>query len=253
MGDIHPVSRERHGHLSWNRAAGFGWARKEQSVAVSLREAPQLLTALPLAFVRHQDHFLFTVVLGFRPNENLVVAQDGSWKVQPVPSALQHYPFRRLRNADGLDVLGIDEDALLPLGAAEGVPFFDALGNPAPELTPLLERLVQSERERVQANRIAAILDQHGLLEPWDLTLQDERQGMTKIEGLYRIKEPTLGELPGDVLVTLRNSGALLMAYCQLLSMQHIHQLGRMFSMPAAPPPNTAGLDDHGILSFANL
>lgn len=257
MSDIYPVTRERHGARAFNKTAGFGWARKEQVVPVALQEATNLMMQLPLGFLQQAGQFQLIALLGIRPGENVWVAGDGRWLAPRVPAVLQHYPFRLLRSTDGREVLGVDEAALLPPGA-EGTRLFDDEGKAVPELGTTLEQLVQAEKERELGTRIAGLLHQHELLEPWPLQVQDEGR-MRPVEGLYRVNEKKLNELPAEALQALRNGNALLMAYVQMLSMQHIHQLGRMAEAMAVARQRmaqTAAKDsagEHGIISFANL
>lgn len=256
MSDIYPVTHERYGRRAWNKAGGFGWARKEQVVPVALQEATTLMMNLPLGFLLQDGQYQFTALLGLRPGENLWVGGDARWLTPCVPAALQHYPFRLLQATDGREVLGIDESGLLPPGT-EGAPLFGDDGKPVPELGSILEQLVKGDKERKLSLQIAAVLHQHGLLEPWTLQVQDEGR-MRPLEGLYRVNEKKVNELPAEALLALRNGNALLMAYVQMLSMQHIHQLGRMLEAMAIVKQRmaAAGKDvarEHGIVSFANL
>jgi hypothetical protein len=260
MSDIQPITRERHSHRAWNRAVGFGWASHERIVALGRQEAMQLMMTLPLGFVRQGDQPLLVAVVGLRPGENLMIGADGKWLWPSVPTALQHYPFRLLRDTEGRELLAIDEAGLLPPEAPGGTALYDSDGQPVAELGTILAQLSQSEQERQQARQIAALLDQHGLLELWELKFQGEA-GVQKIDGLYRVNEEKLNELPPEVLQTLRNGGALAMAYCQLLSMQHIHYVAQLAAARARQRPTQAVpkevasslVGDSGIISFANL
>lgn len=81
-------------------------------------------------------------------------------------------------------------------------------------------------------------------------------QGEAKTSGLFRVDEAALNAAPADDLVELRRTGALMMAYCQLFSSQHLAVLGR----PAAARP-TASLSttdngfqsDNGTIGFGAL
>jgi hypothetical protein len=257
MSDIFPVSRERHGRRAWNKDASYMHARGERIVAVALPESMQLMMGLPLAFVPQENQFVFVALLGLRAGENLWVGPEGRWLGPRVPAALQHYPFRLLRNTDGKELLGVDEAGLVP-PEIPGASLFDAEGKPAPELTTILEQLSQGNRERQQTRQTVALLQQYGLLEPWPLVVADGGE-KRPIEGLYRVAEKKLGELPGDVLVALRNGAALTLAYVQLLSMQHTHQLARMAEAYAVAKQRSSAsasenpIGEHGIISFANL
>jgi hypothetical protein len=228
-------------------------------VAIGLQEATQLMMSLPLAFARQGEQFLLVVLLGLQ-GENLMVGADGKWLGTRVPGALQHYPFRLLRDAEGRDLLGVDESGLPPAGAIGGAPLFDSDGKPAPELAGILTQLKQGDQDRQRARQAAALLDQHALLGSWELKIKDESGALQKLDGLYRLNEEKLNALPADALHTLRDAGALLMAYCQLLSMQNVQSLGQLSAARQRQAQQTATgtvagnlISDSGVISFANL
>lgn len=45
---------------------------------------------------------------------------------------------------------------------------------------------------------------------------------------MHQIDETALNALPADAFETLRQAGALPLAYCQMLSMQHLQVLGKL-------------------------
>jgi hypothetical protein len=45
---------------------------------------------------------------------------------------------------------------------------------------------------------------------------------------LFQVDEAALNQLPPEALHEVRHSGALLLAYCQLLSMQHLSLLSQL-------------------------
>jgi len=64
--------------------------------------------------------------------------------------------------------------------------------------------------------------------------------GEQNVAGLFRIDEAALNQLPAEAFMELRDAGALLCAYCQLLSMQHLQTLGQLAQVHAkanAPLP----------------
>ena len=62
------------------------------------------------------------------------------------------------------------------------------------------------------------------------------------VEGLYRIDEAAMNWLAAAVLMEVRDAGALALAYCQRLSMQHLPLMGQLVEAhaqadaKAAPP-----------------
>jgi hypothetical protein len=106
-------------------------------------------------------------------------------------------------------------------------------------------------------------LQMHKLVKPWPVKLKTE-SGETMVEGLHCIDETALNALPPDALLELRNTGALALAYCQLLSMQNLQLLGQFAQRSAAmavvqplptPPENSLNFQLSGSndLDFSNL
>jgi len=91
--------------------------------------------------------------------------------------------------------------------------------------------------------------------------------GEQQIAGLFRTDEAALNQLPGEALLEVRQAGALPLAYCQLLSMQHLPLLGGLIEAHAkaaaqalvaqriAPDGNLdlEFLNQNGTISFAGL
>lgn len=91
----------------------------------------------------------------------------------------------------------------------------------------MLEVLNQLEQGVKQATAAAGLLQRHGLIKPWALKVQSD-EGEKLLGGLYQTDEEALNRVPAEALVELRNSGALVLAYCQLISMQHVQVLGQL-------------------------
>ena len=248
MSGIHPVSHTRHAGRTWSKATSFGWARGEIVAVIGRLEAMQLMMTLPLGFIRQQEQYQLVVLMGLCPRENLMIGADGRWLGVLVPEVLRSYPFRVLQSTDGQYLLGVDESGLHPQGTAGGTSLF--IGDtPEPALTAMLEQLVKVERHHQQTGRMVALLAEYELIESWDIQEPGDSAACS-VSGLYRINEQKLNTLSAEALKAVRDSGALAIAYCQLLSMQHIHQLRRMSKARQGSELVTA---DHGIISFANL
>ena len=70
-------------------------------------------------------------------------------------------------------------------------------------------------------------LDKHGVIKPWPVTTVIGGRNY-KLEGLYKIDESVLNSLPGEAFLELRAVGALPVAYCQLLSEQHLEKVSAL-------------------------
>ena len=121
--------------------------------------------------------------------------------------------------------------------------------------------LLQFEADRPRTMQACKLLGDHGVIEPWVLQLQHNDEVII-VEGLYRINESKLMEVAPEILVALRDCGGLMLCYAQLMSMQHMLQLGTVSQRThwATKAAELAGkvapldiTDDNGILSFAKI
>ena len=123
---------------------------------------------------------------------------------------------------------------------------------------------------RLATQRICAVLQEHQLIQPWPIRLNQDSgsaggsQGRN-IEGLFRIDEAALNKLDAAALYAVQQAGGLPLIYCQLLSMQHLPSLGQLADahheaeQHAALPKTEAGeidltfLADDTTISFEDL
>ncbi len=224
---------------------------------------------LPLGFLATGGEIVPVALLGLKPGKNLFVAADGRWLGGYVPAAYRSYPFALASTEDGQQVLCIDEGSGL-LSDDAGEVLFTEDKRPAAAVAEVLDFLTQVAANRQVTRRICALLKEHGVVQPWPLRLRTA-EGEQSVAGLLRIDEGALNALPAETFVALRNAGALALAYCQLLSMQHLARLGPLAQAQAqaqaqahqhaaqqASAPPAAELDleflnQGGTISFGNL
>lgn len=227
MPNYQAISRERHGAKRWLRYSGYAFAMRDAIMPLALAELAKAALSLPIAFIVQDDGYVPAAVMSLQPEKNLFVAADGRWIHAHIPAAIRGYPFRLAHASNGRQVLCIDEDSGLLSDGVEGEAFFDAAGNPAQALRDIMDFLAQTEQSWHAAARACAILNKYQLIQPWPIVHQTE-SGERKIDGLFRIDESALNQLTADALFEVRNTGGLHIAYCQLLSMQHLPALGEL-------------------------
>ncbi|MGP5370121.1 SapC family protein [Pseudomonas helleri] len=226
MTEYHVITRERHGHQHWLSQSGHRFAADDALCALVAQELPQAMLSLPIGFIVEAEQFMPVALQGLTPGQNLWVAADGRWLAAYIPAPYRCYPFRMAPTEQGEQVLCIDEASGL-LSESAGEPFFNDDGTPGKAVLEILEFFNQIEANRQLTRSMCAVLQQHGLIQPWPITVQGEH-GEQKVEGLFRIDEAALNALSAEALSEVRNAGGLTMAYCQLLSMQHLSTLGTL-------------------------
>lgn len=253
MSEYVAVDSTKHRHCKWKAFPDYHFAEKEHLAPVVSHELHLVACHYPLAFLKTDDSFVPMVLQGIYPGQNLCVDSRGQWKLPYVPRFYECRPFRLARSQDGALVVCIDTDCLLEPDSDGNVLFADD-GSPAVRVSEITQQLAQQEQGLQQASMLAAYLGTAGLLVPWDLKVAIEDKRELHVAGLYKINEEILHELPDNLVVDLNRNGALYMAHCQLISMQHVQTLGRLLLSTTPQKPSMLGaLDQGGTISFGNL
>lgn len=227
MPNYQALSRESHAQKHWQRSSNYAFAAADSLAPLTVAELPKAIMAMPVGFVRQGEGFVLNAVLSLKPGMNVFVAQDWRWLGQYIPAVYRSYPFRLAPTADGKQVLCVDEDSGLVTDGSKGEDFFSLDGQPAPAIQDILNFLTHLEQSRLATTRACGALQKHQLICPWPIKVKTDA-GEQAASGLFQIDEAALNQLSGDALLELRQTGALLVAYCQLLSMQHLPLLSKL-------------------------
>ena len=182
--------------------------------------------SMAVGFTKNADGYMLAAVIGVGANRNLMLARDGSWAGKYIPACYRSYPFLLARNENADLVLCVDEGSGLIKDDAAGQKFFVAEGQPTPEVTEVFNILLEQDRQRAKTQAICALYEKYDLIKPWSIKIQEGVQ-LREFDGLYNINETKLNELNPEIIVELHKNNALLVAYAQLLSMQHLAALGK--------------------------
>ncbi|MDP1607472.1 MAG: SapC family protein [Rhodocyclaceae bacterium] len=262
MPNYQPVTVAQHAEKRWQRYTNYAHAAGDAIAPLVVQELQKAILSLPIAFVPQGERYLLVAVLGLADGKNLFIAPDGRWLAGYTPAALRGYPFALANTEDGQQVLCVDADS--PLVGTDGEAFFNADGTPSQPVSDVLNFLSQVANNRAATERLCDLLQQHQIIQPWPIKVQSET-GEYAVAGLYRIDEAALNQLPAEAFIELRDNGALVLAYCQLLSMQHLPMLGNLAQLhtqavqQATPSTTPQGdldlefLNNSGTISFGNL
>jgi len=248
MATITPITRSRHATMRWRGNVSYAFAADRAVVPLVGAELFRAVLAFPVAFIRQGEGFVPAAVLGLESNRNLFVAEDGRWLGGYIPAALRGHPFVLGRTEEGQQLLCVDEASELVGEGPEGERFFEDDGTPAEAVRRVLDFLTRVEQNRAATAAICAALQARNLVEPWPITLKGD-QGERKIEGLFRVNEAGLNALDDEAFLSVRKSGALPIAYTQLLSMQQLRVL-RDLAAARVPRPQQPQLGPELDLSW---
>ena len=266
MPNYQAITRERHAQKRWFRQSSFAFAAADAVAPLTAVELPKAVMSLPIALIKQSEGYMPVAVLSLRPGMNLFVAPDWRWIGNYIPAVFRAYPFRLGQSPDGKDILCIDEAYDRVTDGPTGEPFFTDEGQPAQGLLDILYFLNHIEQNRLVTVAACAALQKYQLIQPWPVTCKTE-SGEKPVTGLFRIDEGALIKLSGEALHELVQAGALLLAHCQLLSMQHLPLLGQMAETHAKlsaqalaaqntasnPSPDLSFFSKNGTINFSGL
>ena len=229
---IVPISMERHAGKTFRRFASYGFAGTETVAPLVAAELAKATVSFPIAFLKQGEDVLLVGMMGLEPGSNLFVAPDGKWIGAYIPAAFRAHPFVLARAQDDRQVLCINEASGLVVDDPAGERFFAEDGKPSPAIQSILDFLTSIHANRVLTERACQAIARHDLLEPWTIVAPGET-GPRNVSGLWRISEAKLGQLSDEAFVDLRRSGAIVLAYGQLMSMGHLPMLERLAGLKA--------------------
>ena len=252
MSTMMPITPEHHGAKRWLRPTNYAFAAKDSVAPLIASELAQAALALPIGFANQGEDFVPVALVGLTPDQSLFVSADSLWQGHFVPSAYRFHPFALLPASEGREVLCIDEESGLVTDGPEGEPFFSDDGEPSKFVADIFASLLEIGTQRLATKSTCALLKAHGLIEPWPVTIQGS-SGERQVDGLFCINEDALDALSDAAFLELRASRGLTIAFCQLLSMQHLPALKQMAvvraaaAMPTVRPSTAPGLEvlDH--------
>lgn len=227
-----PVSRTQHVNAGWLSYRDYLHAATYATTPLLAAELPKAVGAFPLAFVQQEESYQLVALHSLQPGVNLYINSQGQWLAPYVPAWHRSHPFRLLRNEENDDqILCVDESSTLFQAEASGAakPFFDAEGNPHQELQETLGFLQECHNNRLLTDKLVQQLANAGLIQRWALQLQGSEGEPRLVEGVFQINVAALRALGGDALSALAASGALAIAYAQLLSADRIREFEQRY------------------------
>lgn len=263
MSSIEVVTKSGFMSKRWRWARDYRFASKDCLVPLVGQEFTRAALYFPIGFVRKDEGYLPVAVLGITAGQNLFVGVDGKWMAGYVPAAYRGYPFSLGQTQDNHTVLMVDTGSGLVSeaqataqgtveGQAHGETFFGPDDKPTEPVQKVFEFLQHLQANRTATQQACALLDKLGLIEPWPVAVLQDDGVQRQLEGLFRVDEQAFKQLALQELDALRQSDALPLVFCQLLSQQHMTALGPMAHQRRDPMTVLGGSDSSLDLEFLN-
>jgi hypothetical protein len=219
-----PVDATRHKNLKLKERRSFAYARNATAVPVLAEEFPQLQAHYPIVFTPG-DEPTAVALMGFRPNENLFVREDGDWEpLRPVPAYVRRYPFILMdMPGDERMLLCMEEDASVVAEDGETALFN---GNEAgPGGKAALDFCGAFNQSAMATQEFCTALAKAGVLEERQAEMAGPDNQRLNLTGFRVVNEAKLNELPSKTWLDWRAKGWVGLVYTHLLSMGRLEVL----------------------------
>ena len=218
-----PLNVQAHGGLGLVRRANpFGFARTATAVPIQVTEFGPAALSYPIIFAGDEKTPL--AVLGVRADENLFVSPDGVYEPEAyIPGFIRRYPFV-LANDPDQQRLMVCLDRAASFVTPDGELRLFENGEPSAYTRDAIKFCEDFEMERQRTENFTARLKALDLFETKQafFTPRDEAGTVgepVQIADYFAVSEEKVNALPPEVLVELRNSGALRQMYAHLDSL----------------------------------
>jgi hypothetical protein len=281
MKDLHPVSYERYANKRYKPFTDHSYTAGDNLAPLVVTELPKAVHSVPIGFVKAENKFVLVAIQGLVAGQNLLIDEEGRWRGRYFPDHYHCYPFAVAR-VEGSDkqqhALCIDESSGLVVDAQEneeGVSrFFEDDQSPSELVAEVTEWLTDYTKKQIMTKTICECLQKHKLLKEWEVSWREneansnvaanddseantENSSVKKVTGLYCIDQEALSGLSPESLAEVRDTGALLAAYGQMYSMNHIRALVALMrdsnDEEMVKEVSFDSMEDFGSISFDNI
>ncbi|MGE0384692.1 MAG: SapC family protein [Gammaproteobacteria bacterium] len=222
-----PLSRERHGAWYVDPDPGFRFAARTNCVYVAGIEFPVAAREYAIVFAAAGgDAVVPVVLLGLKPEQNLFLAADGTWKGSYVPAYVRRYPFILAADSTGANfTVCIDESYAGFNTVKEGERLINDDGSHGALLARSVEFLKDYQRQTQVTTEFCRLLVELALLEPVQANVEMKTGEKFSLAGFSCVSRDRLKSLPGERLQDLVGRGFMDLVYAHLLSLSNLSGL----------------------------
>ena len=233
--DVTPLDSAAHRNLRHRQISDFSFAKKTQSVAIGAGEFFDCAVEFPIVFIRAAHGIVPVVLLGARPDENLLVTADGKWDATYRPLFVQRYPFVTLNEGDQRLAVGFDKSSP-SLQETDGERLLNDDGQPSENFQGLIKFLDRAHVEFLRGEALAKTLDEKKLLQPMSAQMSVEGGAQVELTGFEVVDIAKLDAMSIGEQGLLAKTGELALIHAHLVSMRNFRKLlGRLESLLAKP------------------
>ena len=232
MSNYQPLDKSKHHELKIKQIHPCVLAKEKGVIPIGLRETVTACAEYPVVFVKDEStgQFRLVVLVGLRPNQSLFYSSDG-WLGKHIPKSARSSPIAltQIASDEHSLIVCVDTDSKM-LSKVDGRSLFDDNGAQSDFLNELIADAEDLYADHQLVKPFCDLLLEQNLLSPFSLNVEAEDGSNLELKGLYSIDEAKLNQLDKDMLIKLRDQGALPFVYAMLFSMARIDSLLKRYN-----------------------
>ena len=229
------ISRNIHSKYSFLpldiKLDNFGTLSNLTHCPIYLAELKYIALHFPIILTKGVNNtFDIKCLMSLLGDQNVYIDNKGSWTGLYLPTFLRCLPFvigeteeepiKKVICFNSGEDLNLINNSLKP----GYIPFFDKNGDISKKLGEIMRLLESIKPNNIKTKLALKDLQEEDMLVEWPITMKFH-DGEKLIDGLFKINEKKLNKLSKDQLHRLYQSGALQIAYFQILSIENLKKI----------------------------
>jgi len=226
-----PVSAERHRNACVEIGDNYRFTSKVNALPLMAVEFPPAAQEYAIVFAGQGDGIMPTILLGFRPAENLYISAEDHWDAGYKPAFVRRYPFVFSPAPDGTRLILCIDEAFTGLNHDDrGEKLFDAEGKPTAFVDGVLKFSQEFHAQFLRTQAFCKRLKDLNLLEEVQAQVELPSHQKIALRGFSAVNRAKLKGLPVEQLVSLVKTDELELIYLHLQSLRNLSLLSQRLS-----------------------
>ncbi len=220
------VTAENFKEKGFKKNPDFLFVKNETVCEITYDEMADALISFPIAMIFRDEVPKLVILMSVLPEQNCFVSPDGRWLGGYVPHIIRSFPFTLYPDPDDTNncLLCIETSAIRDIGGKDVQEIFTDDGIANASFQKFIEQWQSFRTNQALTNQALKSLVAADIFVEWELVVS-AKDGEQSIGGIFRVDEEKLYNLPQETLANLSKSGALTIAYAQILSRRRIFNL----------------------------
>ena len=225
--NIELINLQTHKNSAVKAIEKFHYAQNLMSTSITAPEFFQSCKDYPIVFIKDNNNWVATVMLGYEENKNIYVNVTGQWEIgKYLPASIRRYPFVFVAQAENQLSLGIDSSALSTADEDKERRFFTDEDKPSEYTEGVLKFMNQFQADAMATSNFIEQLEKWELLEEGKAQVVTQENKSYQIDGFFIVNEEKLQHLSKKKKQEICDENAYPLITAHLISLSNIQRMG---------------------------